>query len=185
MKKIILLAALILSGLPTLQAKKVYAELVGTQKGLFSKKVKVRVDFGQSVSFWKVGDMILVDENGKDIVFNSMVDAMNFMGGNGWEFVQAYTVSEGNENVYRWLMMKDVNSDEEIKAGFSVRADNSGKDDTPTYVLTFMRKKKNNNQWDIVKTETKKLTAEELTHEMDSWKNQTNDVYDYDVQIKK
>lgn len=106
------------------QARKAYAELLGQQKGLFSNKVKVSIDFGQNVSFWKSGsDNKLVDENGKDIVFNSMVDAMNFMGERGWEFVQAYVVTEGNQNVYHWLMTKEINSEEDIKAGFNVKAD--------------------------------------------------------------
>lgn len=42
----------------------------------------------------------MVDETGKNIVFNSMVDAMNFMGKLGWEFEQAYVVTMGGQNVY-------------------------------------------------------------------------------------
>lgn len=46
------------------------------------------------------------DENGKNIEFNSMVDAMNYFGKQGWEFVQAYAVTMGNQNVYHWLLKK-------------------------------------------------------------------------------
>ena len=38
--------------------------------------------------------------------FPSMIEAMNFMSKNGWEFVQAYVTTSGNENVYRWLLKK-------------------------------------------------------------------------------
>ena len=185
MKKIILsIAALaLLSPIPS-QARKVYAELLGQQKGLFSKKVKVSVDFGQNVSFWKQGDMILVDEEGKEIIFNSMVDAMNFMGQNGWEFVQAYVVTEGNQNVYHWLMTKEVNSDDDIKAGFNVKADLSATK-LPLYSLTYMKKRKNSTQWKTVKTEDRRLTQEEIDAISQEWKAQADDEFDYEFQIKR
>jgi len=37
-----------------------------------------------------------------------MVDAMNFMGTLGWEFVQAYVVTESNQNVYHWLLKMEI-----------------------------------------------------------------------------
>lgn len=182
MKKVILALFLALFTIPTpANARKVFAELLGQQKGIFSNKVKVTVDFGQNVSFWRPGDMMLVDENGKDIVFNSMVDAMNFMGKLGWEFMQAYVVTEGNQNVYHWLMSKDVNSDDDIKAGFNVRADGIAQ----AYILTFVKKSVLSNSWDTVKTETKTLTKEEISQIVNEWKSQSNDKVEYDVQVKK
>ncbi len=62
------------------------------------------VDFGQAASYFE--DKSLRDENGNRIVFNSMVDAMNYMGRDGWEFVQAYVVTVGQQNVYHWLLKK-------------------------------------------------------------------------------
>jgi hypothetical protein len=38
--------------------------------------------------------------------FNSMIDGMNYMGHNGWEFVQAYVVTSGSQNVYRYVLKK-------------------------------------------------------------------------------
>lgn len=38
--------------------------------------------------------------------FSSMVEGMNFMDENGWEFVQAYVVTSVNQNVYRWILKK-------------------------------------------------------------------------------
>lgn len=118
------------------KTKFVYAELLGYEKGLFSNKVTVTVDFGQDVSFWKQGrDNKIVDENGKDIVFNSMVDAMNFMGEKGWSFVQAYVVTHGNQNVYHWLLTKKITEDEEIMEGFKVKSqikkEEKNKEDEP------------------------------------------------------
>ena len=84
----------------------IYCELLGKSKFL-SSKVSVDIDFGQSVSFW-TPDRRYKDENGKSVNFNSMVDAMNFMGSVGWEFVQAYVVTVGNENVYHWLLKMEL-----------------------------------------------------------------------------
>lgn len=87
-----------------------YCELVGTEK-LLSTKVKVQADFGQQASFWKGVDY-LRNASGKVVNFNSMVDAMNYMGSQGWEFVQAYVVTTNNQNVYHWLLKKEINQEE-------------------------------------------------------------------------
>ena len=94
---------------------RVYCEIVGTQK--LNLKVKVEVDFGQNSTTkgWR-SNKLLVDENGKAIEFNSMVDAMNYMGELGWKFAQAYTITHtgvGAQNVYHFLLYKDI-SDEEF-----------------------------------------------------------------------
>ena len=88
---------------------KIYCELVGTQR-LLSTKVTVEVDFGQQSKFF--ADNRLVDEKGQVIIFNSMIDALNYMGALGWEFEQAYVVTIGSgassSNVYHWLLSKYV-----------------------------------------------------------------------------
>lgn len=110
MKKILLTLAFVLSAVVASAANYVYCELVGTGK-LFSSKVSVQVDLGQKTSFWKGVDY-LKDENGKSKEFNSMVDAMNFFGKQGWEFVQAYVVTTGQQNVYHWLLKKEVSEED-------------------------------------------------------------------------
>ncbi len=70
-------------------------------------KVKIDIDYGQEVSFWNQ-DRRLRDENGKSVKFNSMVDALNYMGTLGWEFVQAYVVTVGQQNVYHWLLKREL-----------------------------------------------------------------------------
>src|SRR6188768_3785976 len=86
------------------KSKFVYCELIGTQK-LLSMKVTITIDFGEAKSIWK--DNRLKDEiTGKVQVFNSMVDALNYMGEDGWEFVQAYIVTIGQQNVYHWLLKR-------------------------------------------------------------------------------
>ena len=113
MKRIVIIAAsLFLFALSASAQIKVYCELLGTQKFL-STKVTVSVDFGQERKFF--GDNRMVDADGKVQEFNSMVDAMNYMGTLGWEFEQAYVVTMGSgagaSNVYHWLLSKFVGED--------------------------------------------------------------------------
>ncbi|MDD6773203.1 MAG: hypothetical protein PUD85_04550 [Bacteroidales bacterium] len=110
MKKILLSITFFLIALFVANAQgKIYCELVGTQR-LLSTKVTVEVDFGQQSKFF--ADNRLVDEKGQVVVFNSMVDAMNYMGELGWEFEQAYVVTFGSgsssSSVYHWLLSKYV-----------------------------------------------------------------------------
>lgn len=84
--------------------KFVYCEMLGMQK-LLSMKVTISIDFGEERSIWK--DNRLKDEvTGKAQSFNSMIDALNYMGEQGWEFAQAYVVTIGQQNVYHWLLKK-------------------------------------------------------------------------------
>lgn len=123
-----------------------YCQLVG--KGKFmSNKVTVIVDFGQINRVWS--DQRLRDENGKVITFNSMVDAMNWMGVRGWEFVQAYVITipsgvGGVQNVYHWLLKKStekmtLQEREELFKMFKTKKDFKNKDqedNSVTYIDT-------------------------------------------------
>lgn len=91
----------------TIASKYVYCELVGTQKFL-SNKVTVVIDYGEETKFFS-DNRLRDEETGKVHAFNSMVDALNYMGSNGWEFVQAYVVTNGQQNVYRWLLKMKKN----------------------------------------------------------------------------
>lgn len=97
-----------------------YCEIVGTHKTL-SNKVNVNIDFGQLNKL--ASDQRLRDDKGEVIKFNSMVDAMNWMGARGWEFVQAYVVTTGNDqNIYHWLLKKSTKkmSEEEKEGLFEI-----------------------------------------------------------------
>ncbi|MCD7898880.1 MAG: hypothetical protein LUH22_03130 [Bacteroides sp.] len=108
MKKLFLLSVFVLISIFSYsqEEKYIYCEIVGTSK-LLSSKVTIEIDHGQATKFWS-NDKRLLGEDGKPIKFNSMVDAMNFMGNDGWEFTQAYVVSVQNQNAYHWLLKKDV-----------------------------------------------------------------------------
>lgn len=89
----------------TSNVKFVYCEIVGTSK-LLSNKVTIEIDFGQATKF--MADKRYKDPaTGSPYVFNSMVDALNFMGKQSWDFAAAYTIGNAqNGYVYHFLLKK-------------------------------------------------------------------------------
>lgn len=80
-----------------------YVELVGRAKFLSLTKIKVFVDYGQDFS-WK--QQTIKNASGKNAAFNSMVDALNFMEANGWEYVHNYLVQTDSDLTYKYLLRK-------------------------------------------------------------------------------
>lgn len=83
-----------------------YCEVVATGK-LFSNKVTIDIDYGEERSFWK--DNRLKDEDGKLKKFNSVIDAINYLGKVGWKLVNAFPVTVGSSGpyVYHYVFKKD------------------------------------------------------------------------------
>lgn len=115
----------------------VYCLLLGKATNFLGlgSKCTVEIDFGEGQSVWRGGiDNTIVDDNGKPIKFNSMVDALNFMSQFGWEFVNAYVITlASNQHVYHWLLKKDVSYSETGREGINQIRDKKSK------------KKRNNN----------------------------------------
>jgi len=84
--------------------KYVYCQIVGTAK-FMSKKVTIQIDYGQSLNLF-ADNRLREESTGKVKVFNSMIDALNYMGKSGWEFTQAYVITTNNQSVYYYLMKK-------------------------------------------------------------------------------
>ena len=111
-------------------AKRVYAQL-SCEEQLFSTKVKVSIDFGQCTSWlFSMSESRLVDKNGKEIKFNSMIDALNYLTQFGWRFAQAYVVPRGTRDevggTTYWILYKDVDDYSQISEGFTTRRQRGG-----------------------------------------------------------
>jgi hypothetical protein len=66
--------------------------------------IKIAIDYGQDFS-WKAQTVKSVD--GKTASFNSIVEALNFLDVNGWEYVNNYIIqSTSGEVTYRYLLKK-------------------------------------------------------------------------------
>ena len=115
MKKVLAIALLSLAsvttfgqtvnGVPLKDIDVEYVEIVGTGRP-FSSKVTIEIDFGQVQSIWTSKDTELKDVDGKNLKLNSMMDALNFMVSNNYEFVTSYALTHGASNVYHFLLRK-------------------------------------------------------------------------------
>ena len=83
-----------------------YCEVVATAR-LLSNRVTVDIDYGETRSIWK--DNRLKDENGKLIKFNTLVDALNYLGRNGWKLVNAFPINSTSNSapVYHYVFKKE------------------------------------------------------------------------------
>jgi len=82
-----------------------YVQIVGRSR-LLSTKFSIEIDFGQRDKIFNVKDTMVKDENGKLASFNSMIDALNFMSKNGYDFVNAHTIATSSYSIYYYLLKK-------------------------------------------------------------------------------
>lgn len=91
----------------TLETKTyVYCQIIqsGSAK---DNKIQVRVDYGQEIISKQYN--LITSPNGRSpLKFNSMIDALNYMSEQGWEFVQAYVTifDSGNGSTIHWILKK-------------------------------------------------------------------------------
>lgn len=125
MKRLMILCIGLLFFIPIqLNARKYFCEIKGTNKAL-SAGLKIVFDFGESpvYSIWNglKSQQKMVDENGKEIDFNSMVDAANYMSEKGWNFQQAYTSFYEGNVIHHWIFYKEADSQEEAGKGIMTK----------------------------------------------------------------
>ncbi|HVI45782.1 MAG TPA: hypothetical protein VM802_12980 [Chitinophaga sp.] len=111
--RVLVLAALLLSAsaLSAQTVKETYCEVVAHGVGL-SGKAKVRVDFGQPTSFWAGVEKMRDKVTGRVKKFNSTIDALNYMGAEGWKIVNSYSVTDDGYVIYHYLFRKEVPASE-------------------------------------------------------------------------
>ena len=108
MKKIIIIFSIAFTSLQSFSQNDTtkveqYCEVVATPK-LFSNKVTIDINYGEEKSFWR--DNRLKSDEGKIKKFNSVIDALNYMGKDGWLFVNAFPVNIGTSQVYHYGFRK-------------------------------------------------------------------------------
>lgn len=80
-----------------------YCQVIATPR-LLSNKVTIDIDFGEEKGFWR--DKRLKSDDGKIKKFNTIIDAINYMGRNGWIFINAYPVRMGETEIYHFAFKK-------------------------------------------------------------------------------
>lgn len=84
-------------------------------------KVKVQLDLGYKTSNFET----LLDENGKQIKFNTMMEVINYMAKRGWELDQVCFFTEGlsKTNVANYVLKKYITDDSQIREGLKTQDD--------------------------------------------------------------
>lgn len=94
------------NGVPLKDIESEYIEIVGTRK-LMGNQVTIEINFGQQDKIFKTKDTQLLDEEGKLLRLNSMIDALNFLSSHGYEFVDAYAIGAGGQYIYHYIMKRE------------------------------------------------------------------------------
>ncbi|HMG90752.1 MAG TPA: hypothetical protein VK589_11855 [Chryseolinea sp.] len=80
-----------------------FIEIIGFQ--ILPPKVQVVVYYGQPIKGFE--DQTIKDDLGKSIRFNGVIDALNFMYKNGWEYRDSFAVNTGTGgSVYHYILRK-------------------------------------------------------------------------------
>ena len=95
-----------INGVPLKEVDVEFVQIVGTAK-LLSTQLSIQIDFGQRTKLFTANkETLLRDEQGNPLILNSMMDALNFMSKNGYDFLDAYALTNGSQNVYHLLLQK-------------------------------------------------------------------------------
>ena len=86
-----------------------YCQIIATPR-LLSNKVTIDIDFGDEKSFWR--DTRLKTDGGKLKKFNTVIDALNYMGMAGWVFINAYPVLMAGTEIYHFAFKKQFSKSE-------------------------------------------------------------------------
>ena len=86
-----------------------YCQILASSR-LLSNKVTIDIDFGEVKSFWR--DNRLKTYDGKLKKFNTVIDALNYMGKEGWIFINAYPVTIGTGVIYHFAFKKEFSLSE-------------------------------------------------------------------------
>lgn len=100
-----------------------YAELIGSHLPSH-KKGGVIFDFGQATAAWSYN--WVTDEQGRKIRFDSMVEALNYMIRQRWEFVQAYSSGSDSEYVHYLLRIRAEDIPESLRKQLPPVPDGAG-----------------------------------------------------------
>lgn len=81
-----------------------YCELEYSSGGFFRNKVSI--NYGLEKAKWK--DQVKVSEQTKIESFKSIIDALNYLGKNGWKLVNASTIpQQSGSTAYYYILKKE------------------------------------------------------------------------------
>ncbi len=114
MRPLFILLCLLSAAVSNAQKIEQYCEMTAQNK-LFSRKVTIDVDYGEERKLFSFKDTRVKDDLGKVKSFNSVVDALNFMGRSGWKLVNAFLVTENSNLVYHYVLRREFDRSELVE----------------------------------------------------------------------
>lgn len=82
-----------------------YCEVIATGR-LLSNKVTIDINYGEERTIWK--DHRVRTDEGKLKKFNSVIDAINYLGKDGWKLINAFPTTSGNgPMIYHYVFKKE------------------------------------------------------------------------------
>ena len=108
MKKVVILGIVLLNSIISVSqtdtsSVEQYCQIIATPR-LLSNKITIDIDFGEVKGIWR--DNRLRDYSGRIRKFNTVIDALNYMGKDGWTFINAYPVRYGETEIYHFAFKK-------------------------------------------------------------------------------
>ena len=82
-----------------------YIEIVGSPRSM-SSKMNIEIEFGQKGNLIGSQNTKIKDENGERVLFNSMIDALNFMDENGYKYLDSYVTTFNKIHTYHYILIK-------------------------------------------------------------------------------
>ncbi|MFS8081868.1 MAG: hypothetical protein ACMG51_00340 [Ginsengibacter sp.] len=93
------------NGVPIKDINAEYIQIMGSPV-LLKNKLHILIDFGQFYNALSNKEQVILDSTSRRMQFNSMIEALNFMSANGYEFVQAYGVAINNKEIEHYYLLR-------------------------------------------------------------------------------
>lgn len=71
----------------------------------FTRKVRIKINYGQRKRSNK-HTLLRSGLRGKFMKFNGMIDALNYLDSMGWEYMDSYTLQDGDQFVSRMVLRR-------------------------------------------------------------------------------
>lgn len=113
---LLLLASLLGVAAMAQQPKRVYCAIWGSKTSTVDARVYIDYGQGDEKHNW------LVDERGNTKKYNSLIQVLNELSEHGWQLEECYT------GPTRWILSKEVISDEQITEGIYTRKMHKNRD---------------------------------------------------------
>lgn len=94
-------------------------------------KVRIILDMGDRKSGQEFET--ICEPDGKQKKFNTMMEALNYMGERGWRVIETYFISEFKTSVIHYLLEKMITDESQRKEGLILRPDKSKDVEDDTY----------------------------------------------------